>query len=210
MRQLKKVFSVLLALVILLGISPQVALPIAGASDVVMSARTSGTFTDVGGHWAAGSINRWNNFGFIDHSVFTGSQFLPDQHITRVEFFSLLVRTLGATSLADVTRFTDVTDLPENLRNIVAAANQMGIAQGRPDGTMAPHGTLLRQDAATLAARALGMSLDADWTLSRFSDASFIAGYARTHVAALVDPAHDGDDFADISRGELAAVVGAF
>ncbi|MCL2226214.1 MAG: Ig-like domain-containing protein [Oscillospiraceae bacterium] len=196
MKVLKKVLSMLLIFVILLGIAPQVAIPVAGASSPDDDVRVSSLnteilaagsgFTDVSGHWAAGSINRWNSLGFIDPAVFAGNRFMPGEHITRLEFFSLVVRTLGATHQADVSGFTDVVYLPEHLLEIVAAANSMGIAQGRPDGTMDPPGTLLRQDAATLVARSLGLSVEPEWTLTRFSDASFIAGYARSPVAALV------------------------
>ena len=178
MKSFKKAISALLVIGILAGIL---------TTGMIMTVSAVNSYSDVSGHWAAGSINRLNSLGFIDPEIFPGPGFKPDKHITRVEFFSLLTRAMGATAKADISGFSDVVDLPENLYDIVAKANQMNIAFGNTDGTMRPHSNLLRQDAATLAARALGMSSVADWTLSRFSDGAFISAYARTYVAAFVD-----------------------
>jgi hypothetical protein len=152
--------------------------------------QTASAFTpydDIRGHWAAGAINRWNNLGFIDSGVFEGEAFLPNQHISRLEFFSLIVRAMGATTLGDPSRFSDIDDLPANQRDVITIANQMGVANGFPDGTMRPNGTLLRQDAAVLLANTVGMSSVADWVLSRFHDGNFIGNYARSAVSSLVE-----------------------
>jgi len=178
MKFLKKAFSALLVLIMMLGIFPVDMIPEASAFNV---------YTDVNRHWAAASINRWNSLGFLDPYFFPGSDFQPDKHITRIEFFSLIIRSLGATALNGTTTFTDVANLPEHEQNTVAIANHMGIAYGLPDGTMRPHSTLLRQDAATLITRALGMSSAADWILARFTDDIFISEYARAHVTSLVE-----------------------
>ena len=178
MKNLKKIISALLVVMLLTAVFPP---------GVIASASAVTSYRDVSGHWAAGSINRFNRLGFIDPDVFTGVNFRPDRHITRVEFFSLLVRALGATAKADVTSFNDLADQPAHIRDIVAIANQMGIAQGHTDGSMRPNSNLLRQEAATLAARAMGMSSVADWTLSKFHDGNFVSPYARTFVAAFVE-----------------------
>ena len=176
MKAIKKTISALLVLIILSGLMPLGANPAKGAMV---------RYTDIGGHWAAAVINRWNTLGFIDPEIFTGMEFYPDKHITRGEFFALIISSLGATAKADISDFTDV--MPNTWQyDIVAIANQMGIANGYPDNTMRPDNTLLRQDAATLAARALGMSSVSDWSLSRFHDAAFIAPYSITYVSAFV------------------------
>ena len=177
-KTVKKAISALLVLAFLAGAFPLAEAPTASAFN---------PYIDVSGHWGAGSINRWNGFGFIDPAVFSGDRFQPDKHITRVEFFSLIVHAMGATSKADITGFSDLADTPENLRDVIALANQMGIAFGNTDGTMRPNSNLLRQDAATLAARAIGMSTVADWTLAKFHDGQFVSPYARTYVAAFVE-----------------------
>ena len=188
MKKLKKVFSALLAFVILSGMVPPEIMP----QVLRVTPSAEAYYYDVDGHWAAGVINRWDNFGFIDKEVFPEPDFDPDVFITRGEFFSLLVRSLGAniasTDFIDPysAPFNDLWELPDNLYDVVAVAYQMGIANGYPDGTMRPYGNLLRQDAATLTARALGMSTMADWELSRFTDSFIIASYARTYVAAFV------------------------
>ncbi|MCL2126604.1 MAG: S-layer homology domain-containing protein, partial [Oscillospiraceae bacterium] len=177
MKVLKKSLAALLVVIILLGVFPLGMIPAAGAVTA---------YTDVSGHWAADVIDRWNGFGFINPEIFRGSNFWPNRNITRGEFFSLIVYALGASAKADVSNFTDV--YPDTWQyDIVAIANQMGIANGYPDGKMRPDDTLLRQEAATLAARAMGMSSVSDWTLSRFHDESSISPYARTFISALVE-----------------------
>ena len=178
MKVLNKTIAALLVFVFLLGVFPAGMIPTASALTA---------YTDVSGHWGAGYINRLNRMGFLDPEVFTGTRFYPNQYISRVEFFSMLVSSMGATARADVSVFNDIADLPEHLRDIVAIANQMGIAFGYTDSTMRPNGTLLRQEAAALVARALGMNTVAEWNMSIFSDAAFISSYARTYVAALVE-----------------------
>ncbi|MCL2046761.1 MAG: Ig-like domain-containing protein [Oscillospiraceae bacterium] len=177
MKRLRKTLSTILVFVILLGV-----LPLGQQSAMGATVR----YTDIGGHWAAAVINRWYNLGFIDPEIFPSNQFRPDRYITRGEFFSLIISSLGATAKADISAFTDL--IPNTWQYDVAAiANQMGIANGYPDNTMRPDNTLLRQDAATLAARALGMSSVSEWSLERFSDSVFIAPYAITYVSAFVD-----------------------
>ena len=177
MKAIKKTISALLVLIMLIGLLPVGNVPALGATVY---------FSDIGGHWAAGVINRWNGLGFINPEIFVGNEFHPDTYITRGEFFSLIISSLGATAKADISAYTDV--YPNTWQyDISAIANQMGIANGYPDNTMRPDNTLLRQDAATLAARALGMSSVSDWSLSRFSDTAFIAPYAITYVSAFVD-----------------------
>ena len=178
MKRFGKVLSALLVLIFLLGLFPPGALQTASAFN---------PYTDVNGHWAAGSINRWNSLGYLDPEFFAGTRFYPDRFITRAEFFSLLVNSLGATARADISEFSDVTGLPAASYDVVSVAKQMGIANGYTDGTMRPNSNILRQEAATLVARAMGMSSVADWTLSRFHDSAFVSAYAVTYMAALVD-----------------------
>jgi len=205
MRSIKKILSALLVLIFLFGAFPFGMAPVAGASN---------SYSDVSGHWAAGSINRLNSLGFLDPDIFPGPNFSPNKYITRVEFFSLLTKAMGAAAKSDLAGFSDVGDLPSYERDVVALANQMGIAFGNTDGTMRPHSNLLRQDAATLAARSLGMSSVADWTLSHFNDGTFISSYARTYVASFIEKGlmvgYPGGDFrpsANITRAESARII---
>ena len=177
MKMFKKTIAVLLALIFLSGAFPPGLM--SQASSVTM-------YSDVSGHWAAGAINRWNGFGFIDSEAFPGSNLLPDRYITRAEFFSLVIRSMGATEVTDISRFTDLD--PDTWQyNISALACQMGIAQGYPDNTMRPNDNIMRQDAATLLAGTLGMYSVSEWTLSQFYDSAFISPYARSSVSAFVE-----------------------
>ena len=177
MKLLKKTLAALLVLIMMLGFVP---------ADVMAASSAYTAYTDVNGHWAAGAINRVNSMGFIDPEVFPGNRFYPGWYITRAEFFSLVVNALGATATANVSGYMDLDPNTWQLE-VVSIANRVGLANGYPDGTMRPNDNILRQEAATLVAKTLGMTSEAEWNLSRFFDSAFISEYARTYVAAFVE-----------------------
>ncbi|MCL1974803.1 MAG: S-layer homology domain-containing protein, partial [Firmicutes bacterium] len=147
-------------------------------------ARAASSFTDINHHWAYDTILRWENLGVLQD--FAIGRFTPDAPITRAEFFALLVRTLGATEQADISQFSDVWQ-ESWYYHIVAIAFNMGIAIGYDDGLMRPDDNLLRQDAITLMARALGMSSANTWILSSYSDYYSISPYASTYLAWFIE-----------------------
>jgi len=154
------------------------------ASEMTRPAAAVQYYDDVAGHWAAGVINRWNALGALEE--FPSGTFRPNDYITRAEFFSLVVHAMGAAFPEIPSRFHDVGDYDWH-KNSVMAAVTMGLAEGYPDGTMRPGGNLLRQDAATILGRAIGLASDSPWPLSRFTDGSAVSSYAETYVAAFVE-----------------------
>ncbi|MCL1816877.1 MAG: S-layer homology domain-containing protein [Clostridiales bacterium] len=176
-----------------------------------ITAQASTSFIDINNHWAQSAIIRWEAAGVLQD--FTGERFRPDSLITRAEFFAILVRALGATQMSDISRFSDVTS-DSWYYNTVALACKMGIANGFTDGLMHPNDNLLRQDAATLVARALGMSSDSDWSLASFIDFGSVSPYAATYIAAFVEEGHmsgypDGTlrPRANLSRAEAVKIL---
>ena len=61
MKLLKKTTATLLILIFLLGIFPPEIMPEL-IPDLTPTASAITVFGDISGHWAAGVINRWNNF----------------------------------------------------------------------------------------------------------------------------------------------------
>ncbi|MDR0490537.1 MAG: S-layer homology domain-containing protein, partial [Oscillospiraceae bacterium] len=174
MKIINKTLAVLIAVVIMLGTAPIIMPPATAVQ----------TFGDIGGHWAQADIRRLNELGSLED--FSSGNFRPNDPITRAEFFSLVVRTLGATVRGDISRFTDMNQ-DDWYYDTVAIAVNMGIANGYDDNTMRPNNSLTRQDAATIAARALGMSSKNELIISRFTDNSTVSSYARTYVAAFAE-----------------------
>lgn len=77
-------------------------------------------------------------------------RFDPGASMTRAEFCAVLVRALGL-ELPESTGFADV---PAWCAGYVAAAYEAGIVKGTSDAAFTPNGTITRQEAAVMAARA--------------------------------------------------------
>ena len=117
--------------------------------------------------------------------------FEPQRSITRAEFLKLLMDALdlaGAEAApASGSPFHDVAPTDWHYR-YVAAANKLGIANGRPDGSFGAGDTITRQEIAALTQRAVeaaGVELEAPQNAAPFTDRSDIAPYAAEAAASL-------------------------
>lgn len=106
---------------------------------------------DLGGHWAEPFIAALCSEGYLATADYPDS-FRPDQPMTRTEVAKLLVRALGHEDDGSITtsRFPDVK---RDVYYIETAAN-LGLVQGRPDGTFAPQSGVTRAEAAAMLVRA--------------------------------------------------------
>ena len=118
--------------------------------------------------------------------------FRPDGAMTRAEFATIVVRALGLAvgPLGGEAVFSDVA--PEAwYAPYVDVAYRRGIVSGVGDGKFRPDGTLSRQEAAVMVARAAGLcgldtALDAAAVrslLASFSDYVTTAAWARESLA---------------------------
>lgn len=158
-------------------------------SDVKPVPVTAGgtTFPDVAGHTnqaaietlaARGIINGWDN-----------GLFVPNATMTRSEFAAIVVRALGLTpKTTDI--FTDVS-ADAWYAGYVGTAYTYGIINGVGGGQFLPNGTISRQEAAVMVARAAKLcGMDTaleDYqilnTLAQFTDYVTIAPWARAGLA---------------------------
>ena len=148
------------------------------------------TFPDLSGHADRVAVEALAARGII-----TGGDdglFRPDGAMTRAEFATIVVRALGlaAGPLGGETVFSDVA--PEAwYAPYVDVAYRRGIVSGVGDGKFRPDGTLSRQEAAVMVARAAGLcgldtALDAAAVrslLASFSDYVTTAAWARESLA---------------------------
>ena len=148
------------------------------------------TFPDLSGHADRVAVEALAARGII-----TGGDdglFRPDGAMTRAEFATIVVRALGlaADPLGGETVFSDVA--PEAwYAPYVDVAYRRGIVSGVGDGKFRPDGTLSRQEAAVMVARAAGLcgldtALDAAAVrslLASFSDYVTTAAWARESLA---------------------------
>lgn len=128
--------------------------------------------------------------------VFTGRSdgtFDPDASMTRAEFCAVLGRALG---LSDTDVQTPFTDLPDWCACFVSALYRCGIVKGTDAHTFSPNGTITRQEAAVMLARAaqfaarqaVSYSADAQALCLRpYSDADQCGAWAGSGLALCLE-----------------------
>ncbi len=145
--------------------------------------------------------------------------FRPENTMTRAEFAATVVRSLGLTPAA-VSVFSDVA-YGEWYAGYVGTAYTYGIVTGRTETTFDPGGTITRQEAAVMVARAAklcGMDTEMDTAairdmLSQFVDYIQVADWAREAMAfcysadILDQSALDIKPEAAITRCEIAQMI---
>ncbi len=110
----------------------------------------------------------------------TENIFEPDATMTRAEFATIVVNSLGLKAKSN-DKFTDVS-ADDWFSPYVGTANSYGIVNGTSDTTFNPNGTITRQEAAAMVARAAklcGMNTDIDSVVVRDVLAQFV-DYVKT------------------------------
>ena len=175
------------------------------------------TFTDVKNH-----ANKTAIEALAARQIINGvgnGKFEPDRSMTRAEFATITVKALGLTPKAN-NSFTDVKST-DWFASYVGTANTYGIVNGVGGGKFNPSGTITRQEAATMVARAAklcGMNTDystaaARDILSQFGDYTKTADWARASLAfcydngILDDSALNINPTAYIKRCEIAQML---
>ncbi|TYP68098.1 M4 family metallopeptidase [Paenibacillus methanolicus] len=178
------------------------------------------TFEDVKQHWAKADIELLASKKVMQG---TGSvAFDPNRAITRAEFASTLVRSLGLQATVKGSRFSDVADSAWYAGAVNAAAGA-GLVTGGADERFRPDGQITRQEMAAMLARAvqyagqeqlLGDQASSKSVLSGFADAKSIAAWAQEDVAHLVAggimqgiSATRFDPTAPVSRAQTASAL---
>lgn len=145
------------------------------------------TFDDISAHKNQPAIE-----ALAARGIFNGKGdglFHPGDTMTRAEFAATVVRALGLTPKA-VTQFSDV-DSSAWYAGYVGTAYTYGIVNGKSETTFDPNGTISRQEAAVMVARAtklcgMNTSLDAGTIrdiLAQFTDYVETAEWAREGLA---------------------------
>ena len=148
------------------------------------------TFDDISGvnaHKNQSAIEAMASRGIISGKG--GGVFAPNDSMTRAEFAAIVVRALGLTP-ETVTQFTDVP-AGQWYAPYVGTAYKFGIITGTTSTTFNPGGTIKREDAAVMAARAAklcGMDTEMDAAavrnmLAQFVDYTRTSEYSRTSLA---------------------------
>lgn len=145
------------------------------------------TFDDISAHDNQPAIEAMAARGIITGK--SAGVFDPEASMTRAEFAAIVVRALGLTPKANG-QFDDVS-ASDWFAPYVGTANTYGIVNGTGERTFAPNGTITRQEAAVMVARAAGLcgmetKVDAGAVrnvLAQFIDYMTTAEWAREALA---------------------------
>ncbi len=153
----------------------------------------------------------------------TDKAYEPGASMTRAQYAAIIVRALGLTP--DKSGAAVFTDVPESswFAPYVGTACAYGIVEGRGNGVFDPQGTINRQEAAVMTARAAALcgmdtALDSDGIrmyIAQFTDYVQVGKWARESVAfcfkagILADSEFEEniEPAKDITRGEVALMV---
>ncbi len=145
------------------------------------------SFADIAAHKDRAVIEALAARGIINGM--TDTSFAPDETMTRAQFAAITVRALGLMPVAN-DKFADIAP-GAWYAAYIGTANRYGIVNGVSANRFNPAGTISRQEAATMVARAamlcgLDTTLSESQTqavLSRFSDADSVADWAAPAMA---------------------------
>jgi 2',3'-cyclic-nucleotide 2'-phosphodiesterase / 3'-nucleotidase len=144
----------------------------------------AGAFTDVPStHWAAQYINPLVEKGIIKGT--SPTTFAPSANVTRGQFASLLVRTLGLTARS-AAPFGDVSG---DLGKEVAAAYEAGIVKGVSSTKFAPKKSISRAEMVTMLIRAYDKKNGAVTATDKipFTDVEKVSDEAKTAIQKAVE-----------------------
>jgi len=145
--------------------------------------------------------------------------FAPDANMTRAEFATIITRGLGLVE-EDTKVFSDVSS-DKWYAGYIGTANKYGIVNGVGEGKFNPEGTITRQEAATMVARAAALcGLDTKMSnaeirdvLSQFEDYVTVSDWAMESMAfcykkgILGDSALKVEPKVQIQRSEIAQML---
>ena len=145
-------------------------------------------FTDVEGHWCENAAIALYDAGIATAVRYqNGLCFCPTDAVSREEFVTMVMKTLGVSTLTDAeTSFADNGGIAVEYRPYIATAQRMGYVGGREvDGALcfAPKDCITRAEAAVLINNVFGY--ETDGAVSVFADDSAIPTWARGAVYAL-------------------------
>ncbi|MCM3734149.1 S-layer homology domain-containing protein [Fictibacillus nanhaiensis] len=114
--------------------------------------------------------------------------YMPKENVTRAQFATFMIRTLGEEDLK--------VDAPKNFSDVkvkdwfyveVQQAAQLGIVNGRTDGTFDPNGTVTREEIAKMISKAFeykGITLPQK-DISTYKDVNKVSDYAKVPIAQM-------------------------
>ena len=171
------------------------------------------TYTDIDGHWAEESIERWT-----DEKVLNGysdGTFKPNNLLTRAEYVAIISRMFEPKNTADLSKFKDL-DKDAWYYDSFAKVFTLNAIQGTSSTTMNPNANITRQEAIVILNRILDLKVSGDTKLTIYKDSSEIANWAQKAILAFTSNGYVNgyeDETVrptrNISRAECAKILDA-
>ncbi|RST60170.1 S-layer homology domain-containing protein [Siminovitchia terrae] len=162
---------------------------------------------DIEGNQYKDYIQKLAERGIVDGEQ---DSFKPNAKLNRLEFATMVGKSLGINESTN-NQFSDVAD------GYVNALTELGVLQGKGDGSFDADGSLTRQQAFTMMGRLLeskGFEVDANQTnLSKFKDANGVSDYAKPYIDLLISLDIIGGDNGNIkgneaiTKGQMAKIL---
>jgi len=145
------------------------------------------TFSDVSSnYWAAQFIQQLSQRGVI--AGFPDGSFRPEEPVTRAQFAAMVNKAFQKAQQRQPINFADV---PSNYwaSSAIGQAYTIGFLSGYPGNRFEPNQAIPRQQVLVSLANGLGYTPggNTESTLQYFNDASNIASYARSPIAAATE-----------------------
>lgn len=169
-------FLILLAITMVIGMMPGTAL----AMDTGETEDTLSVFSDMPKNWSKAAIENAVKNGLL--SGYNG-KIMPKDSLTRAQMAAILNRAFGATEMASLSSYADVSTGAWYYADM-AKAVQMKAFVGN-NNKLDPKGNISRQEVFVVLARAFKLSGADASVLDQFSDRESISKWAKDGAAAL-------------------------
>lgn len=161
--------------------------PTSSAQTANSSSAQTTAFSDVSSnYWAAQFIQQLSQRGVI--AGFPDGTFRPEQPVTRAQFAAMIDKAFRKSQQRQVIAFSDV---PSKYwaSSAIGQAYSIGFLAGYPGNRFQPNQAIPRQQVLVSLANGLGYTFGGNTqsTLRYFNDASNIASYARSPIAAAIE-----------------------
>lgn len=149
-------------------------------------------FSDMAIHWAKDTVNDMGSRMVV--SGVGGNTYDPNRNIARAEFAVIIVRALGLAPGIGETIFTDVAS-SDWYSDYISSAVSYGLLSGYGDGTFKPQGTITREEAMSIVARAMNITKlrpvmtdsQVASSLLEYEDRNLVSGWAKNEIAANLE-----------------------
>ncbi|WP_068646422.1 S-layer homology domain-containing protein [Paenibacillus antarcticus] len=172
----KKLLSVMLTGVMVVGMMPPISYAAEGSSSEI----NLPVFSDMTNNWSTAALNNAVTNGLLSGA---DGKISPNDNLTRAQMATVIARAFGATAKND-SKFADIKST-DWYADSIAIASQMNVIQGS-DGKMNPNKAITRQEVFAVIARAL--KLQPATTINKnFADVNEISDWAKGDIYAIVN-----------------------